>query len=63
MLIAISESRRLRRNSVRYPVNAGLAGLGVNTHIHNGGIYSTANIINDLAYVGIKNIRAFPPQY
>jgi len=23
MLIAISESRRLRRNSVRYPVNAG----------------------------------------
>ena len=24
MLIAISESRRPRRNSVRYPVNAGL---------------------------------------
>src|SRR5262249_37002361 len=26
MLIAISESRRPRRNSVRYPVNAGLGG-------------------------------------
>jgi hypothetical protein len=27
MLIAISESRRPRRNSVRYPVNAGLNAL------------------------------------
>ena len=37
--------------------------IGVNTHIYQGGVYCTSNIISDLAYLGVNSVRDYPRTY
>lgn len=38
--------------------------IAVNTHIYQGGVYSTSNITSDFTYLGIaQQVRDYPPQY
>jgi hypothetical protein len=39
LLIAISESRKLRRKSARYPVNAGLGGVSLDFFYYSVEVY------------------------
>ena len=72
LLTASAAPAALRHGSRPSPANPGplalrtkdlVAALGVNTHIYQGGNYSTSSIISDMAYLGIKHIRDYPLQY